>query len=500
MTFASGDVEPNCLEPQRSNAVAGSTIASHYVQSLFYQDTEGKVVPWLATGSTESPDSLSWQIKLRDDVKFSDGTALDAESVKASFEYWQKYTGGGKNSLTKVRDVAVVDPHTVRFDLKEPDSSLLASLAATSTPIMSAESLHRNDDDICADPIGSGPFKIKEWVKQDHVTLVRNDSYSVPAPGSKNPGRPYLDQIVWRYIPDSSTRLAAFESGEVQAFDYVQPEQFSQLEGRNDTEVITRSRPGNVVNIALNSTSGPFTDINVRHAFVDSVDVEAALKSVYFGRYQQARSLLSSFTRFHVNNVDYHYNPDEAARLLDKAGWTGRDSAGYRTKNGQRLVVNIPISAVVPINQGLYDQVQASAQKAGFEVKYRQLESAAWSAAGKKWDYDAYPIYYTRNTADVLRLVYTSPFAKHDGSYHSNSVGLTDPTIDDLLQAAGHTSDDAQRAKLYEQAQDLVVAGYYAIPVFDQTTNIAVDTARLRDTGTTLTFNYPNFDDAWLVQ
>lgn len=502
LTYATGDLEPACLDPQSRGNVPQALLGTQFLESLFFQDTDGAIKPWLAEEWTVSDDNLSWDITVRDDVEFTDGTPLNAEAVKVNIERVlnpDTQSTTGRLALAKVSGVEVVDEFTARVNLTAPDAALLESLSQVWLPIESPTALARTVEENCQAPVGTGPFIVESWAKQDSVTLIRNDNYNTAPDGATHTGPAYLEKIVWRFIPDASARFAALQSGEVDVIDTVQPENAVAIEADPNLALSIGSRPGNPVEIVLNSGRAPFDDVRVREAFISSADIDSALASVYLGSVERSTSILSSATRYNVDNLDYAYDPEKAADLLDEAGWDTIDSEGYRTKDGTRLSIAIPLTATVPLAQGVYEQIQATAKGVGFEVTLEPLETAAWWTKNNEWDYDAIGIYYTKNSADVLRLTYTTASATPAtvGAYHANNSNLKDAELDEILNAAGAVSDDAERADLYEQAQDIIAEGFYVLPIHDQQTRLGlradVEGARLLPS-----LGLPSFYDAWL--
>ncbi|MDF2443694.1 MAG: peptide/nickel transport system substrate-binding protein, partial [Subtercola sp.] len=405
----------------------------------------------------------------------------------------------GRLALAKVTGVDVVDPTTARINLSQPDSALLESLSQAWIPIESPTALARPIAENCLTPVGTGPFIVESWAKQDSVTLVKNPNYTTPPPGSSHTGAAYLDTIVWKFIPDATARFAALQSGQVDVIDTLQPENAVVAQSDPSLSVQIASRPGDPVAIELNSGRAPFDDAKVREAFIASADVDSALASVYLGTVERAKSVLSSSTRYSVDNADYSYDPDKAAKLLDEAGWSAKGADGIRMKDGTRLIVVIPIAATVPLAQAVYEQIQATAKAVGFDVQLQPKDTAAWWTQNYNWDYDAIGIYYTKNSADVLRITYASAGnnAATVGAYHSNNTHLADPVFDDLVNRAAATTDDATRADLYKKAQQIIVDGYYTLPIYDQQTRLGLR-ADVEGFRFLPSLSMPSFYDAWL--
>lgn len=502
LTYATGDDEPPCLDPQNRGNVPQALLSTQYLESLFYQDENGEIQPWLAEDWSIADDGLSVEVTVRDDVTFTDGTPLTSEAVKANIErVLDPETGSttGRLALYAVAGVDIVDEQTARINLSTPDSALLESLSQVWLPIESPRAIERTVEENCLSPVGTGPFIVTGWTKQDSVTLERNPDYTSAPPGAAHSGPAYLDSIVWRFIPDASARFAALQSGEVDVIDTLQPENAVAAQSDPTLAVKIGSRPGAPVQLTLNTTRAPFDDEKVREAFFSSLDVESALQSIYLGTVEQSTSLLSTATRFGTANIEQIYDPEHAAELLDAAGWSDTDAEGYRVKDGERLSVVIPTTVFVPLAQGVYEQFQATAKEVGFDVTLEPLDSAGWWAENYAWNYDAIPIYYTKNSADVLRIIYWSTNAQSStvGGYHSNNAGLVDPELDAALVGAEATTDDAERAAFYETAQQILGDAYVTLPIYDQQTRLGAR-ADVQGIRFLPSLTLPSFYDAWL--
>jgi peptide/nickel transport system substrate-binding protein len=506
LTYATGFGEPTCLDPHVGGNMPQALVGTNFVESLFSQDADGTIVPWLATGGTPSADGLSWDIALRDDVTFTDGTPFDAAAVKANVEHMQDPATASSTAilaLGKVTEVQVVDPTTARFILSEPDSALLESLAQTWLAMESPTALQRTQEENCEAPVGTGPFIVESWTKQDNITLVRNDDYNSPPAGSGHEGPAYLDEIVWRFIPDSATRFAALQSGEVDVIDEMQPDNVVAAESSDQLDVLTGALPGASIRLELNSGYAPFDDERVRKAFIAAADVNPGIESLFFGTVDRSYSVLSTSTPFGASYPDdFAIDPDRANQLLDEAGWTTRDSEGYRTKDGVRLTVDFPVSTnqSIPAEQSLFEQIQATTKEVGFDVELHPMDLSSWYAALGSWDFDLTSAIYTKNSPDVLRILYHSAnIIPAPSGYHPNNAHVSIPELDADLTAAGQTTDAAERESLYADAQKILSDGAYVLPLYDHLQKIGYS-SKVQGLSLLPTLQIPTFYDASVEQ
>lgn len=498
LVYATGDAEPTCLDPHVGGNYPQALISTQYLEPLVGRDADGTILPWLATEWAVSDDGLTWDFTLADDVTFTDGTPFDADAVRANIEHLQDPDTGsstGYLAVQKVEQVEVVDATHARFHLSAPDSALLESLSQQWTAMQSPTGIARGMDENCADPVGTGPFVVEEWTPQQQVELVRNEDYVARDPQAENDGPAHLERIVWRFIPDAATRYAALRSGEVQVIDNPQPDAIAQADAGGDIAHIDAPRPGSVNRIELNSAQPPFDDIRVREAFVRAADPEPGIETLFAGTATRSSSPLSSVEPTAFSEEDlFGTDVDAAEALLDDAGWTGRDDDGYRTKDGQRLTVRFPVSTnqSVAAEQSLFEQIQANAKAVGFDVVLTPLDLSAWYGVLGAHEYEAVSAPYTKVGPDVLRILYHSDgTVPAPSGYFANHAGVTDPALDDLLDRASATADDAERADLYRQAQQIVLEGYYILPLYDQQNHFltrGVTGVRTLDTVATPTF------------
>ena len=504
LIYASGDAEPSCLDPHVGGNFPQALISAQYLESLVSRDSTGQIIPWLAKSWTPSDDGLTWDFTLRDDVTFTDGTVFDAAAVQANIAHLQNPTtlsSTGYLALGKVASTTAVSPTVVRFTLTEPDSALLESLSQPWLAIESPAALERTQDENCAGPVGTGPFIVESWVKQNAVTLVRNDDYVSPPADADHSGPAYLEKIIWRFIPDSASRYAALQSGEVDVIDNAQPDTIVQAEQSDSIEQLDSPRPGASNRIELNSGQAPFDDVRVREAFIRSANVDDAVSSLFQGTATRSYSALSSVETTAVSNdALFDYDPAIATSLLDAAGWTETDADGYRVKDGVRLSVEFPVSTnqSIPAEQSVFEQIQATAKETGFEVKLRPMDLSSWYTALAANEYNAVSAPYTKVGPDVLRILYHSDsIVPAPSGYFANLTQVSDPEIDALLTTAASTTDATERTSLYADAQNRILEGFYILPLYDQQNHylLGSDVVGLR---TLPTVAVPTLYDTWL--
>jgi peptide/nickel transport system substrate-binding protein len=476
------DREPTCLDPHVAGDMPQVFLAQQVLDSLVSMDAEGRIGPWLAKSWDISPDGLTYTFHLRDDVRFTDGTPFNAAAVKANLDHManpktQSSTAGGY--IRQYQRTDVLDNSTAQVHLATPYAAFLEVLAQGFLGIESPQALLRSRDVNCESPVGTGPFQVVRWDRQSQVVLERNPHYNSAPPTARHQGPAYLERIVWKFIQEPSVRFASLQAGEVDVIEALPPESHEAARRNPDLQLIIAQRPGNPTNGTLNIRRAPFSDIKVREAFVRSADIEGALKSVYFGEFPRAGGPLSNATRFYSPDFEHaqDYDPARAAQLLEEAGWTGRDEDGYRLKDGKRLQVRVILGNRTPPSEfTLWEQVQATTRQAGIELIMEQMSDVQATKRQADWDYDIRVGYWNTNTADVLRIIFSSAFIQPAGvgGYHQNTAGFSDSQFDDLVQQALATQDASQRQALYRQAQAVASSQYLQLTTYPQSTRLGI--------------------------
>ncbi|HUC01258.1 MAG TPA: ABC transporter substrate-binding protein [Solirubrobacterales bacterium] len=500
------DREPTCLDPHNLGDMPQTYVARQFLDSLVSMQPNGDVVPWLADSWTISDDGLQYTFKLKKGVKFTDGTPFDAEAVKANFEQTLDPETESSTNLVYLlpiyKGIDVLDKYTVRVNLKRPYSPFLDVLGQAFFGMESPQAMARGIKANCVSPVGTGPFIVKKWVKGQQIDLVRNDDYNSPPADSNNQGPAYLEAITWRFLPDSSVRWSALESGEAQAIFNIPPEDFGAAQADPNIELQQFTHAGIGHYIVLDNSEPPFDDLKVRQAFNLAANTPAAVESAYQGAYPAATSAISSGTPFYTDKFAnlYPYDVEKAKKLLDEAGWK-EGANGVREKDGKPLTVKFIYGSgpgeTPPAELTLYQNVQAAVKEAGFDVKLVPMPQAPfYEAANVPADFDAEPTYWNCPTPMCMYIVastetYDQPFA--------NMSKIKNPELDKTLlaAAAADPEDRATQQKLYEKAQQIIAENAYWVPMYPEQTLLGVS-KKLKGVWIEPSEGEPVFSDAWL--
>lgn len=500
--------EPVCLEAAIGGDEPQNYVATQILDRLVSRDQDGSFKPWLADSYTISDDGLQYTFKLHPGVKFTDGTPFNAAAVRSNVEFWRAPETGSVNwgaALADYVETRTPDDLTAVVVLSKPNSALLSYLAHPSGGIESPKAIARGTEAECASPVGTGPFKVEKWDRQSQVSLVRNDDYDWGPPQAKHTGAAYADKLIIRFISEPATRFGALTAGEVDAIDAIPPENFAEAKATANFQILNELQGGVPQQLDLNTTRAPFNDIKVRQAFLHAADVPGGVKQVFFGAFTAADAPLSPSTADYdpAQAGKYGYDLTTANRLLDDAGWTQRDAQGYRTKDGKRLTVVLPVSSSGQIQaseDALHEYIQAKAKDAGFDVQIQKNSSGtAYSQRQTDWDYDLYVDYWTINTPDTLRLIYSTEGLKAVAGYHNNESGFSNPAFDAAVNQARASTDDAERKRLYSQAQQLVSDNALTLPLYVFPIQVAANADKIRDVRLDWSGVTPAFYDAYVA-
>lgn len=463
-----------CFDIHTTSADSAAVIQRNVFDSLVFEDSGHRFHPWLATSWRISRDGKSYTFHLRHDVTFSDGTAFTADAVKANFQHVVAPSTKSQyavNLLGPYTGTDIVDRYTVRVNFSRPFVPFLQGASTAYLGFYSPRALARNGDKLCAggpDDVGTGPFVFDGYTKGLKVVLKRNPAYHWAPTGARHDGPAHLRSLVFRILPEDSTRVGALMSGQIDGADEIPPLEVRTVKADSDLSLARMDKPGVPYSLYLNTASAPLDDQRVRRAVQESIDVALDVRTVYFGQYKRAWSPLSPTTpSFDPSTVNsWHYDPGDASRLLDAAGWTGRDSHGYRTKAGRRLSLFWPAlpAAGVREQRGLFDQaVQADLAHLGIEVLHPNLTAGEFNARESTGRFQLFSVSWARAEADMLRQFFHStekPPAGDDLSY------LSDAQVDGWTSTGATADDQRARDDAYARTQRRVLRLGAVVPLY----------------------------------
>jgi peptide/nickel transport system substrate-binding protein len=360
------------IDIQATNQGSLSESAHYMFETLFDRNAEGDIEPLLATGFAVSDDGLTYTFSLREGVTFHDGTPFDADAVKYNFE---RKIDLGLPTWDSIPwdEITVVDSHTLEVTLTAPAPHIVNVLSAKTWSMYSpthAEAV--GEDGVKSEGVGTGPFMQRDFRPNDTLHLVRNPDYW-------QDGLPYLDEVVFRVIPDPNTRSALLESGDVDMALGL-PAPVTQRLASDPRFTVHSALGARQYYITLNNYLAPTDDVLVRKAINYAVDKEGIINAVFLGvGAEVARAVyMTPIVIGYTEAGWYEYDPEHAERLLEEAGWTP-GPGGIRVKDGQRLTLSLYTRrGAVTGDFEIAELVQGMLADVGVEVDMQVFESASF--------------------------------------------------------------------------------------------------------------------------
>lgn len=421
------------LDPHLTNATASYRVLEHVYSGLLRFNEKLEIQPDLATEYTAT-DPTTYTFKLRKGVKFHNGRELKAEDVKYSLNRIKDPATASPRAgqFEAVTSIETPDDATVVIKLKNPFAPLLSTLADVTNVIVAKEVVEANGGKMDKVAVGTGPFKLVEYVPNTRLRLEKNPDYFVA-------GKPYLDGITFQPIPDDTARSTAVRTGAVDMVEYAPPKDLTLLKG--DSKIAVAGDGNNNVRfLAFNTKVKPFDNPKVRQAIAWAVDrgpvLEAAINGA--GTPLTGGPFLPSFWPG-LQQPIYKQDLNKAKALLAEAGYP----TGFKAK-----LKNTPTYSFLG-NAGIVVQEQLKAIGIEFEIV-----SLEWSVFLKDYlgkDFEAAVSGFSG---------FVDPHRDLDGTFvtgrQNNFMSYSNPDFDKLIAQAATISDQGERAKLYQQAQTLL--------------------------------------------
>ncbi|MBY0115688.1 nickel ABC transporter substrate-binding protein [Paenibacillus sp. FSL L8-0435] len=424
-----------------------------FAQSMLYEplisyQKDGKLEPALAESWTISDDGKVYTFKLRQGVKFSDGTPFNAEIVKKNFDAVMKNkdTHSWLGIVGVLDKTEVVNDQTFRMTLTEPYYPVLQDLSVVRPFRFLGEAGFPDDGDTSQgikEPVGTGPWMLADYKQDEYAVFKRNPNYWGTAPK--------VDQITVKIIPDAETRVLAFEKGDLDLIygeGMISLDAFQQLRD-NDKYVSQLSDPVGTRDLLLNSSNPKLSDLRVRMALQQGFNKKAMVEGITLGLEEPADTALSK--NYPYTNVDLkpiEYNVEQSKALLDEAGWKMPANGSVREKDGQQLEFEMIFDKTDPIQKAMAETIQAEWSELGVKVNLTGLELTVQIKRLKANDFD---LYFWYN--------YGAPYDPHSfiNVVASPGFGISETLsalpmkkeLDEQVHAALSSTDETKRQELY---------------------------------------------------
>ena len=474
-------------------------VACQIYEGLLSYDWDLKPIPKLAKSWEVAPDGLTITFHLREGVTFHNGAKFTSADVQYTFmNVLKKVHPRAQIILIDLVSVDATDPMTAVFHLSHPAPYLMMALSSFDAPILSKSVFENTDvtaNPTANKPIGTGPYKFGAWDRGQSIRLDRNPNYW-------QPGLPYLDRVVARFIPDASTRSAALEAGEVQyaAYGAVNYADVKRLKASPilDTTSKGYEMTSGLSEIEMNSHHAPFDKREVRQAIAYAIDRQFIIDNVQYGFGKPATGPLSSNFKpsgLYTDDV-LHFDASDriaiANKLLDDAGLPRKDG-------GMRFATTLEVN---PFGQQWLRQAEYLKQALaviGIDLSLRSEDVGAWlRRVYTNYDYDmSEPFFY--NLADpvigVQRQYVTSQIRK--GVDFVNDTFYSNKEVDDLFTAGAQELDPAKRAEIYHKIQKILVVDSPVVWL-TEVQYVTVFNRKLHDATIGPLGNYQAFERAWI--
>ena len=430
------------MDPQ--NYYMSETVICHIHQGLFKLDKNLVPQPLLAESATVSDDGLTWTIKLKKGIIFHDGTPFTADAVKAIVDKTLGDEPPTRSSFigrSELESAQVLDDYTVEIKTKNPVGSFLCTLSGPAWFINSPAAYEKYGEEAGNHPVGTGPYRLVEWVKDEQVILERNPDYWGTT-------QPYYDRLIFKVVGEDSTRVALLEAGEVDAIAQVPPSEIPRLE-QDPNIVMDVANLNRILYIAINCQLPYLDDVRVRQAMNYAVDKQAIVASIVGGLGEEAISPVPRLTWGHAEVGRYSYDPAKAKQLLTEAGVPARLEVSIWVRQGRYFQGEEVAEAVANYLRDVGLKVTVDILEGGiFNESVRKpfgesevvMYELGWVASNMDADLALTPLFHSSQWP---------PTGANRGFYEN-------PKVDELLDLARITVDLEERKALYEAVQRVI--------------------------------------------
>lgn len=409
------------LDPHLAVAAGTDEILFNIFEGLVVPDENGNVIPAVAKEYTISDDGLTYTFKLRDGIKFSDGTLVTAEDVKYSIERCAGLLDGTPlvKALSIVSSVEIVDGSTINIVLSEANSEIIYYLTADIIPASSSET---------GEIIGTGPFKLDSYVPQEGIILSRNEYYW-------QEGLPYLDKVTFKIVASAESAMMELQAGSIDIYPYLTDDQANELSSTFDI----KSNGSNVVQgLYLNNAAAPFDDVRVRQALSYAIDRDAINEFIFGGRGTVIGTSMVPGYDCYVD-TGYEHDVKKAKELLTEAGYP----------DGFTMEITVPSNYQMHVDTA--------------QVIVEQLKEAGITATIKKVDWSTWleDVYKGRNFETTVcgiagSLTPSYLLVRYQSTAKNNFVGYTNENFDTLYKKISTSLDSEEITEGYRQLQTML--------------------------------------------
>lgn len=426
--------DPTSLYMPRTADITATNAALPLYDALVWTNEDGELVPWLAESWAVSDDGTEYTFYLREGITFHNGEPFTAEAVIATWEMGKDPSNDYANLYEDVTSVEAIDDYTVRIVAAEPDGTFLNRVLEDWAIVPPEYIREVGIDEFEDNPVGTGPFRFVERVSGDRVVYEANPDYW-------QEGMPRVERVVFRVIPDSSTRIAAVQTGEIDVANRLTPDQARTLEGHGTVDIVTylndRVYYVGFKNVGAGEGS-PLEDRDVRLALNYAVNRQGIIDAIFAGAAEPVTGFILPTNLGHDDSLEpYPYDPERAREMLAAAGY----------EDGFEISMGCPADAYVNINEVCL-AVQRNLQDIGVEVAVEFLTTTTyWAEPQYGATGEMYVDSWSSGIGEAMpRLI----GALIPGQYYNTWV---DEELETLIRQAEATVDRDERAAIYREIQ-----------------------------------------------
>ncbi len=429
---------------------------------LVTRDYEFSYKPGLAKEWDVSEDGLIWNFYLREDVKFHDGSDFTSEDVKWTFDTVLDPETGSPfmGDLAAIKEVEIVNDYTVKMILNYPFPNLLFNLSTTASGIHPVNAYETYGDDYGKKTvIGTGPYKLDEWIPGDKTVLVKNEEYNWGPEWMSNTGPSLIDQIVLKVIPDESSRIMELEVGGVDVLRNVPEIHIKQLE-ENEDVTVNQEQATKLGYLAYTTDKEPFDDVRIRKALNHALNKEEIIQFVFKGNAEVAHGYLppalSDEYLEESKDLSYEYNPEKTKELLSNAGYP----------NGLELTLSASNESK---SSKLAEIIQNQLKDVNIDAKIQLYDSASYADMLKEGKQELFINEYSWPNADIIDW-----FLLSDRIPYPNHSKWNDEKTDEMIMDAARMATWDERAEGYKDVQSYLIDQAVWTPIYIPMQTIAV--------------------------
>lgn len=460
------------FDPNVTPAAQDARVLRQVFDSLLTLDEDKELHPWLASEWDVSEDGLTYNFSLRDDVTFHDGTPFNAEAVCYNLDRIKNPETASIYAIGLIgpyESCEARDEFTAEVTMASPFAPFLNNLTSPFMGINSPTAAAAADPaDYTLAPVGSGPFRLENYIAGGRVELTRYEDYDWAPEGAQHEGPAYLEEMTFQIIPDPTVRVGSVRNGTVEAASNIPETEVASIESNPELTYITQQQSGAPYQLHFNTSKAPFDDPAVRQAARAALDIDSALNALYLNEAPRAWGPLTPQTIGYNEEIEgsFEFDAEAAAQLLEGAGWV-EGSDGVRTKDGQRLTLTYREGTPNrEKRQDLANFFEANLEDVGFEVNTIFEQAAVGQAQIQNGDYNIAGLSLVAVDPNVMYQMYDPRFMPQPGRSGFNLSMTDEPELTELLAEGQAVTDQEERVEIYGDAQVQVIDDARSVGIY----------------------------------